>query len=182
MNKVFIGGSRRISRLSDQIRARIERMIDADLLILLGDANGADKAVQAYLKSRNYDLVEIFCAGASCRNNVGHWRVRSISAESLKGFDFYAAKDRAMANEASYGFMIWDGESVGTLMNVVRLVRQKKPAVIYVGPTKSFVDLRNPEDFRYFLADSPLEVQQNLEAKAASELKVVDKLSQASLL
>ena|SRR5258708_21426441 len=182
MSKVFIGGSRKISRLNDQIRARLERMIDAGLHILLGDANGADKAVQIYLKSRHYDLVEIFCAGATCRNNIGHWQVRSILADSLKGFDFYAAKDRAMADEASYGFMIWDGESVGTLMNVVRLVRQKKPTIIYVVPTKDFVDLRSPEDFRYFLADSSPEVQQNLETKAASELKAIQRLSQASLL
>jgi hypothetical protein len=105
-----------------------------------------------------------------------------ISAENLRGFDFYAAKDRAMADEASYGFMIWDGESVGTLMNVVRLIGQKKPAAIYVGPGKEFVDLRNPEDFRYFLADFPSEIQQDLEAKAASELKLVHRQAQANLL
>ena len=43
--KVFIGGSRKISRLNDSLRKRIEQMIQKNLQILLGAANGADKAV-----------------------------------------------------------------------------------------------------------------------------------------
>ena len=31
-----------------------------------------------------------------------------------------------MSEEASFGLMIWDGESAGTLMNVLRLLKQNK--------------------------------------------------------
>jgi hypothetical protein len=105
-----------------------------------------------------------------------------ISAENLKGFDFYAAKDRVMADEATHGLMIWDGESIGTLMNVVRLIRGKKPVAIFVQPAKKFIDLHDAEEFRYFLIDYGSEVRTKLESQAASELKLIRDQSQMSLL
>jgi hypothetical protein len=41
MTTVFIGGSRRVSRLSSDVRARINRMMEQHLSIVVGDANGA---------------------------------------------------------------------------------------------------------------------------------------------
>jgi hypothetical protein len=76
MTKVFIGGSRKLSRLNADIRHRLDRIIDGGFAVVVGDANGADKAVQSYLKSKNYDSVEVFCAGKACRNNVGSWPAR----------------------------------------------------------------------------------------------------------
>ncbi len=54
MRKVFIGGSRRISRLDAEVIRRVDQMIERELDILIGDANGADKAVQTYLSERQY--------------------------------------------------------------------------------------------------------------------------------
>ena len=70
MKKVFIGGSRRISRLDDDVTRRIDRMIERELSILIGDACGADKAVQTYLSEWQYLNVTVFCTGVQCRNNV----------------------------------------------------------------------------------------------------------------
>jgi hypothetical protein len=36
-----------------------------------------------------------------------------------------------MAAQATVGLMLWDGESRGTLLNVLRLVAQGKPVVVY---------------------------------------------------
>lgn len=182
MTKVFIGGSRKISRLSADVNRRLDRICESELQVIVGDANGADKAVQGYLKNKNYDFVEVFCVGIVCRNNVGHWPTRTIAAGNLKGFDFYAAKDRVMAEEATYGLMIWDGESVGTLMNVVRLIRDKKPVAVFVRPARQFIDLHTPEEFRCFLHDYGSRVRAKLETRAASELKLIDDQSQVSLL
>jgi len=55
VTKVFIGGSRRIIRLDAEVKRRIDRMIEKPLQVLVGDANGADKAVQEYLRSKSYD-------------------------------------------------------------------------------------------------------------------------------
>jgi hypothetical protein len=38
--------------------------------------------------------------------------------------------------------MLWDGRSRGTLTNIVHLVREGKPVVVYVAPERSFYTLR----------------------------------------
>lgn len=46
MKKVFIAGSRRLSRIPAEVRQRLDEMIRRRLTILIRDANGADTAVQ----------------------------------------------------------------------------------------------------------------------------------------
>lgn len=183
MSKVFIGGSRRISRLTADVRRRIDRIIEKRLIILIGDANGTDKAVQRYLHSKRYDQIEVFCAGDMCRNNVGGWPVRMTSAKGKrKNFNFYATKDRVMAEEASVGLMIWDGKSKGTLMNVLRLVSQQKKVVVYIAPTKEFMNLKSKVDWERLVARCGLELRRRLEHEAAAERRDERVRSQASLL
>ena len=52
MTKVFIAGSRQIARLPAEVKNRIDTMVDKGFQILVGDANGADKAVQRYLADK----------------------------------------------------------------------------------------------------------------------------------
>jgi len=149
MTKVFIGGSRRVSRLNVDVRRRIDRIIEQGFPVLVGDANGVDKAVQKYLQSQGYKAVEVFCSAGECRNNLGKWPIRAIAtSQARRNFDFYAAKDEQMAQEASVGFMIWDGESVGTLANAARLLRQGKKVVVYSTPAKRFLALRAEADWQ----------------------------------
>ncbi|MGH7708405.1 MAG: hypothetical protein ACREQC_08795 [Candidatus Binataceae bacterium] len=153
MTKVFIGGSRKMSKLSTDVRSRLDRIIAKRLAVLVGDANGADKAVQTYLRSKGYTDVEVFCAGGACRNNQSGWPIRAVPSDDKRGsFDFYASKDRAMADEASVGLMLWDGKSKGTLMNVRRLLEAGKSVAVYVGPCKQFVDLKRMSDWEQFVS------------------------------
>ncbi len=73
MTTVFIGGSRAISRLNNIIREKLDGLINRQCLIFVGDANGADKAVQQHLLSRGYRHVLVYCMN-HCRNNIGDWR------------------------------------------------------------------------------------------------------------
>ena len=164
MTKVFIGGSRRVSRLDRKVRARIDRMIEQCLPVVVGDANGADKAVQQYLHGHGYQTVEVFCMAGSCRNNVGGWPTRAVNApKGTRGFDYFTMKDREMAREASVGFMIWDGKSFGTLVNVLRLVRQEKSSVVYNVPKKEFCTVRNGSDWGSLLAQCDEELRQRFD-------------------
>jgi hypothetical protein len=45
---IFIGGSRAVSKLYAVVRERFDDFIKRGCTILVGDANGADKAVQTY--------------------------------------------------------------------------------------------------------------------------------------
>jgi hypothetical protein len=144
------------------------------LPVVIGDANGADKAIQTYLSAHDYRNVEIFCAGNTARNNVGHWQLRKISSGARRGtLDFYTGKDRAMTDEATVGLMLWDGKSAGTLMNVLRLLNQDKKVVMYVSPNKQFRELKSLAQWDEFIstcADNDLrqKVQQRAEAEKDS--------------
>ncbi len=163
MTKVFIGWSRRVSRLNADVRRRIDRIIEQGFPVLVGDANGVDKAVQKYLQSRGYEAVEVFCSGGECRNNLGKWPVRAIATrQALRDFDYYAAKDEQMAQEASVGFMIWDGKSAGTLANAARLLRQDKKVVVYSTPSKRFLTLKAEADWEHLLSSCEKDVREKV--------------------
>ena len=153
MTKVFIGGSRKLTRLPSQVKNRIENIIQNNFIILVGDANGTDKCVQNYLADNNYEFVIVFCMAGACRNNVGAWETRNVVADTNeKGFSFYTIKDLEMAKEASYGFMIWDGKSKGTLNNIVNLLKRDKKVLVYFSPDKAFYTLCSFHDLSSLLA------------------------------
>ena len=153
MKTVFVGGSRRISRIGADVKQRIDRMIEGGFTIVVGDANGADKAIQAYLHEREYPNVRVFCTGDACRNNVGQWPLQRVTPpHRTRDFAFFTAKDAAMAEEADAALMLWDGESNGTLVNVARMTARGKPAVIYVAPQKSFETIRSRADLERLLS------------------------------
>ena len=144
---VFIGGSRRITRLSKAIQSRLDNIIDKGFTVVAGNANGVDKAVQKYFAGRHYKNVVIFCMGGTCRNNIGNWETRNISPQTAKkDFNYYATKDLQMANEASCGFMIWDMKSKGTLNNIINLLKRQKKVLVYVSLDKSFSTLHGIDD------------------------------------
>ena len=129
---------------------------------MIGDANGADKAVQSYLSERGYQNVEVYCVGDS-RNNVGQWRIREVvPPHARRDFEFFSAKDEVMAREADVGLMIWDGSSFGTLANAQRLILQGKKVVVFVNPTKRLVTIRNRSDWDGFLAECDQDLQERL--------------------
>ncbi len=182
MTTVFIGGSRKISKLGPEVHERIDELLAKRLPIVIGDAAGADKSVQQYLHAKGYRDVEVFCAGTRCRNNVGDWPIRQVAVNSARrDFDFYATKDIQMAREASFGVMIWDGESAGTLMNVWRLVRQNKRAVVLEVPKRASQEIKSESEWNDLFSSCGDEVKRKIEKLSASESKDAAPV-QASLL
>lgn len=182
MIKVFIGGSRKISRLSSEVHQKLDGLLARNLAIVIGDAAGVDKSVQQYLHARGYRDVEVFCSGDRCRNNLGNWPTRQVVVNSSRrDFDFYATKDLRMSEEASFGLMIWDGESAGTLMNVLRLIKQNKSVVIFEAPKSHFVELKRESEWKEFFFTCSDEVRRRIEKLSATDPKVTAPV-QASLL
>ena len=151
--KVFIAGSRRLSKLGKDVKLRIDNIIDKELTVLIGDANGVDKTVQKYLNIKHYNNVIIFCMEGGCRNNLGNWPTQVIAASdpNRRDFAYFSTKDRAMAEEADYGLMLWDGQSRGTLTSIVDLVRKDKVVVVYIATDKNFYTLRQSTDLATLL-------------------------------
>jgi hypothetical protein len=147
MTCVFVAGSRAVPRLNSQVRERLDNIIKQSLTVLVGDANGVDKAVQRYLAECGHREVVVYCMEV-CRNNVGQWPMRVHSADTGSRHDrhYYGIKDLAMAKDAKCGFMLWDGESKGTLTNVVSLLNAHKKVLLYLAPKKLFFKLSIFED------------------------------------
>lgn len=170
MNTVFVGGSRHISRLPPEVRKRLDNVVASGHRVIVGDANGADKAVQKHFLDRHYDNVTVYCSGAAPRNNLGTWHTRHVDApKTAKGFHFYAAKDREMAREADFGLMIWDGKSPGTVLNVMRLALAGKITVLVNVPEKDVVNIKTLDAWKAFLSRCSRELQMDIKERATSE-------------
>jgi hypothetical protein len=147
--KVFIAGPRALKSLSEPVKDRLGAIIKSNITVLVGDANGVDKMIQQYLYSVNYRNVSVYASNGLARNNIGKWDVRSVPVkEGVSGFEFYAAKDRKMSDEADYGFMIWNGKSKGTLNNIINLSKQNKSVLVYITARARFYNVGNLETAR----------------------------------
>ena len=135
--KVFIAGPRAVNSLNKDITDVLSRIIEKHLTVLVGDADGVDKMVQKYFAESKYQNVYIYACNGKARNNIGNWTVKNVEVPStVKGFDFYSRKDVQMAQDADNGFMIWNGQSKGTLNNIINLTSQSKKTMIYLIPTE----------------------------------------------
>ena len=182
MTTVFIGGSRNIRVLDEQVKQDIDRIVARRLPVVIGDADGADKAVQAYLHRQEYRRVEVVCINGRCRNNIGQWPLRAVtSRRRRRDRRYYATKDRLMAQDADAGFMIWEGHSVGTRANVARLALQGKTVVVYLVASQRGARLVQNSDWERFLRECPATVRERVEEQLHAEEHEPASPSEASL-
>ena len=167
---IFVGGSRSIERIPDGVEPRLARIVQHGHLVIVGDALGVDQAVQAHLTAARYAKVTVFCSGGRPRNNIGNWPVSKIDASGASnGFRFHAAKDRAMAERAGFGLMLWDGRSPGTVLNVVRLIQAGRSTVLCNVPEPAVTTLRSADDLQALLARIGSKLRRELLARATAD-------------
>jgi hypothetical protein len=123
---VFISGAMNIDKLPVSALKEIDSIISMNSTILIGDSRGVDAQVQKYLAEKKYDNVIVYFVGPAIRNNRGNWKTKQITGDTANGRDLYILKDSAMAHEADYGLMIWDGLSIKTLNNIKELKNSNK--------------------------------------------------------
>ena len=158
MTTVFISGSMKIKNINPLVLNRIENIIKSSFDIIVGDADGVDISIQAFLKEKSYEKVVVYCSGQFARNRLGSWAVEKVFTEEKENsIKFYSAKDIEMANKCDFGLMVWDSKSTGTLSNVLRLLKQEKKSLVFVNKNKSFVKIVNIKDLEHlisFMSDS----------------------------
>ena len=172
MTSVFLGGSRAVSRLNPVIREQLDNLIARQCKILIGDANGADKAMQKHFADKQYPHVVVFCM-THPRNNLGNWEIRAITSErKTRDSEYYATKDRIMGREARCGLMLWDGASKGTLGNILELVNDRKTALVYFAPEKKLFKLTNDIELEALLSHCDQSQLANLKQRLQPRLQL----------
>lgn len=135
--KIFIAGSRSIGKLDDYAHAKLASICAKGYDVLIGDCYGVDALAQSYFCRLSYEKVVVYATLGRARNNLGNWVVRGIPIpKGVYGYRLYEIKDIAMADDADFGFMIWDGKSQGTKRNIERLRRQGKRVLVHLPDQK----------------------------------------------
>ena len=70
--------------------------------------------------------------------------------------------------------MLWDGESVGTMLNVWRLMQQQKTSLVYVQSEKRFFEIRGQDDWRQLrlaAVDARADIEKRIRAESPAEPK-----------
>lgn len=181
MTSVFIAGSISISNLHQSVQERIRRIVSSDFNVVVGDADGADTAIQECLLASNARKVTIYCTGNSPRNNVANWPVHQVQSKARAGSRaFFTAKDLKMAKDSDFGLMIWDCKSTGTLSNVIELLGARKKSVVFVNKCKSFVNVGDKSGLDHLLSFMSQSARAKAEEKISLSAKIAA-LSQESL-
>lgn len=150
--KIFIAGARSVKQLDDAVKQRLLSIYQKGYDVLVGDCYGVDSLAQKFYNDLDYDNVTVYASNGKTRNNIGKWNVHNVSvASNMRGFDFYRQKDIAMANDADYGFMVWDGKSRGTLCNITTLVEQNKKVLVYLTTARKMIVVKNSTDLKQIL-------------------------------
>ena len=74
-----------------------------------------------------------------------------------------------MAEEAAAGLMLWDGSSIGTLLNAFRLLGLQKKVVLYVVPERRFREFRQSTEWEAFVAQLEPPVREKLNQRVRYE-------------
>ena len=206
MTTIFISGSREIPYVPDEVRERVDRIIDSGFDIVVGDSErGVDAAILRYLESRTYENVTVFTIHDRPRVKgiLDAWDVRKIEPDSNVKTDkagnvrnrreLETAKDQAMGAIADFGLVIWQSTYVnrfgntsvskGSLRNMYQLLSAGRPVVLYKTPSVEFDDetfscheLRSLEDLEALTSTEPSVV-----GRALAELEKAAQKSSPSL-
>jgi len=164
---IFVAGSRQLSRLPAEVKVRLDMMVEKGFQILVGDANGADKAVQTYLALHGAALPEqrrpLAYARGGC--SQGRPRPRLLLPQGPRDGRPRRVRPDAVGRQEQ-----------GTINNVVNLSRRGKLVVVYVAPTRQFRTMKTFGDLKRLLADGDSESVERI----VSDLDLGDSLQRVA--
>lgn len=116
--KVMVSGSRSVRILPAAAEEVLRNIIALGAQVLVGDCDGVDRAVQAFLSAAGYPHVTVYHIGPRPRHNRGFPTVTVSGAR-------YEDKDIRLCQDADYGLAIWNGTSPGTRKNIARVPKTR---------------------------------------------------------
>lgn len=147
-NSVFVSGSSKTQDESSQfyraklpkgVRKELDRHMQNEDRILVGDAPGIDRQVQEYLNDAGYEDVEVYGPGKAVRYSANEkWKTHPIDAPEFEegSKEWLAKKDKAMSDAANEGLaIVIKNGAKATRKNVERLLDDNKSVKLFeLGP------------------------------------------------
>lgn len=142
---VFISGSSKTQnkdksnpyyrkRLSKELKAEIDKLIEESANIVVGDAPGIDRQVQNYLNKKVYKNVEVYGPGKKVRYTANKkWKTNPIDSDyEPMSSEWLALKDIKMSEIATEGLaVILDDGATATRNNIKRMNSMGKSVKVY---------------------------------------------------
>ncbi|MCK9336517.1 MAG: hypothetical protein M0P43_01670 [Arcobacteraceae bacterium] len=142
-NKVFISGSISIKELPQEVKTSINKIIEQNFEIIIGDASGVDTLVQDYCASLNYCKITVYSISMCPRykaNESFKTKYIEVSNSIKKERERQQEKDKAMTIDSEFTFVIWDGMSKGSYDNILRGVDNNKKIKVYLSNKNLFME------------------------------------------
>jgi len=123
--KLLLMGSSafQVKELPTEIKERIDAAIEGGVTIIVGEAQGASRLYQDYLKTKGYRNVTVGHA-VKMRYNAGNWKVVQYG-KNLK------ERERNMIEDCDSAIIIWVNNSGVIAENLELLKRLGKPTYLY---------------------------------------------------
>ena len=152
--KVFISGSISIKKLPNKVKESILKIIDKNLEILVGDANGIDSLIQDFCKEKQYFNVIVYTIEFLPRYKADEkFNVIkvNVSKDIKKDRQRQQEKDKQMTLDSNYSLVIWDGKSKGSYANIIRAIDNNQKAKVYLTEINDFLpqDKIKKEEIEY---------------------------------
>jgi len=151
-NKVFISGSISIHKLPQEVKNSIDKIIEQNMEILVGDAKGIDTLVQNYCLLLKYYNVTIYSISTFPRYKASdNFKIKYIEVpNSIKRErERQQEKDKAMTVDSEFIFTIWDGKSKGSYANILRGLDNDKRIKIYVLGKNLFLNKITKDEIKF---------------------------------
>ena len=82
----FIAGSIKIKHLDRKFKERIDKIIASGFDVVVGDADGADTAIQTYLFAQGSNTTTVYRSGPPPRNSGGNGPTTSGTPHQAPGY------------------------------------------------------------------------------------------------
>lgn len=142
MSTVFISGSIAIKRLPRDIVDSLNRIIEQNIHVFVGDADGVDLQVQEYCQSQGYFNVTVYSIETSPRRLVSDrfaTQFVPVKTEVKSQRVRQREKDKAMSVSSDYSFVIWDCKSKGSYNNILRALEHDKKVKVFLTTENTFL-------------------------------------------
>ncbi len=113
----------KVGELPIEVRERIDQAMECGMKIIVGEAAGANRLYQDYLKAKSYRNVVVGHA-VRLRYNAGNWKDVQYGKDLKE-------RERKMIEDCDYAIVIWMNHSGVIAENLELLKRLRKSTFLY---------------------------------------------------